>query len=328
MRPKCYSGFSRMGYFFLSLALLMAAEPTSAVAESKANVDKAVQDRGLVRSEQGERREIGNKGRTRFLDGHEIVDINKLSFARSPDAYAILHQERRWAIQESEILRQQLLEITGRRVEQPIPVPTLSEDAYRAELIDIDSKVRQNERTQRDMTLEERQRFDAGLELVDLTRRRARLDLQLVEFRSYLKADADYKAQNDKESLIRENHNTVENYLSTIDDAISGMLTSADRDNNFRLIIAGAFAALVGLLICGFFFVTRRDPSVKEAFLSNDRGLQFVTLFSLVIAIILFGIMNVLEGKELSALLGGLSGYILGRSNLGSPSDKKIEDAS
>ena len=31
------------------------------------------------------------------------------------------------------------------------------------------------------------------------------------------------------------------------------------------------------------------------------------------IAIILFGITNILAGKELAALLGGLSGYILGR---------------
>jgi hypothetical protein len=46
-------------------------------------------------------------------------------------------------------------------------------------------------------------------------------------------------------------------------------------------------------------------------------GLQFITLFSLIIAIILFGVMNILEGRELAALLGGLSGYILGRSNLG-----------
>ena len=33
------------------------------------------------------------------------------------------------------------------------------------------------------------------------------------------------------------------------------------------------------------------------------------------IAIILFGITNILEGRELAALLGGLSGYILGKYN-------------
>jgi hypothetical protein len=36
-------------------------------------------------------------------------------------------------------------------------------------------------------------------------------------------------------------------------------------------------------------------------------------MFAIVIAVILFGIINILESKELSALLGGLSGYILGR---------------
>lgn len=47
---------------------------------------------------------------------------------------------------------------------------------------------------------------------------------------------------------------------------------------------------------------------------AGQAGIQFVTLFSLVIAIILFGIITILEGKELAALLGGLSGYILGRA--------------
>ncbi len=36
---------------------------------------------------------------------------------------------------------------------------------------------------------------------------------------------------------------------------------------------------------------------------SNQQGLQFITLFSLVIAIILFGVLKILEAKELSALL-------------------------
>lgn len=43
--------------------------------------------------------------------------------------------------------------------------------------------------------------------------------------------------------------------------------------------------------------------------------MQFVTLFSLVIAIVLFGVLKILDGRELAALLGGLSGYILGRGS-------------
>src|SRR6476620_2525461 len=52
---------------------------------------------------------------------------------------------------------------------------------------------------------------------------------------------------------------------------------------------------------------------MRRAIFSGETGIQFLTLFSVVIAIILFGIINILEGKELAALLGGLSGYILGR---------------
>jgi hypothetical protein len=47
----------------------------------------------------------------------------------------------------------------------------------------------------------------------------------------------------------------------------------------------------------------------------RESGTQFVTLFSLLIAIILFGVLKILEGKELAALLGGLSGYVLGRGS-------------
>jgi hypothetical protein len=74
-----------------------------------------------------------------------------------------------------------------------------------------------------------------------------------------------------------------------------------------------AFALLVGLVILCFFYIARIDERVRQAIFSGQAGIQFITLFSLVIAIILFGITGILEGKELAALLGGLSGYILGR---------------
>ncbi|WKA25680.1 hypothetical protein [Bradyrhizobium roseum] len=73
------------------------------------------------------------------------------------------------------------------------------------------------------------------------------------------------------------------------------------------------FAILVGAVIIGFFGVAFRSPKVQEAIFTGESGIQFITLFSLVIAIILFGVLKILEGKELAALLGGLSGYILGR---------------
>jgi len=82
----------------------------------------------------------------------------------------------------------------------------------------------------------------------------------------------------------------------------------------FKLEMSLIFAFLVGCVIAGFFVVAFRDEQVRREIFSGQAGIQFVTLFSLVIAIILFGIIDILGGKELAALLGGLSGYILGRS--------------
>ena len=50
--------------------------------------------------------------------------------------------------------------------------------------------------------------------------------------------------------------------------------------------------------------------------LLSGNGLQFMTLFILIIAIILFGILDIFLGSELAALLSGISGYILGKGTI------------
>jgi len=90
-------------------------------------------------------------------------------------------------------------------------------------------------------------------------------------------------------------------------------LTSPEQ--NFRTNTSWVFAGLIGAVILGFFVLAFRDEVMRRAIFSGETGIQFLTLFSVVIAIILFGIINILEGKELAALLGGLSGYILGRTS-------------
>jgi hypothetical protein len=82
----------------------------------------------------------------------------------------------------------------------------------------------------------------------------------------------------------------------------------------FRIRVSRYFTLLIAAVIVGFFLVAFRDQIVRREIFSGQFGIQFITLFSLVIAIILFGIMGILEGKEQTALLGGLSGYILGRT--------------
>lgn len=100
---------------------------------------------------------------------------------------------------------------------------------------------------------------------------------------------------------------------STVDDELSTALKLDSQRNDFKTLIAFSFAFLVGIVILGFFWVAHSDDTVRRSIFSSESGIQFLTLFSIVIAIILFGVTGILESKELSALLGGLSGFILGR---------------
>jgi hypothetical protein len=97
---------------------------------------------------------------------------------------------------------------------------------------------------------------------------------------------------------------------SCIQVAISEIRTP---EQDFKMTMSSIFALLIGLVIFGFFGLAFKDDIIRRAIFSGETGIQFLTLFSIVIAIILFGITSILEGKELAALLGGLSGYILGR---------------
>lgn len=102
--------------------------------------------------------------------------------------------------------------------------------------------------------------------------------------------------------------------IDAIDADVLKLIDVGDTDGWFKIIISCAFALLVAGVIYGFFSVISEREHVIGAIFSNDSGIQFVTIFSIIIAVILFGIIGVLEGRELSALLGGLSGYILGRN--------------
>lgn len=102
--------------------------------------------------------------------------------------------------------------------------------------------------------------------------------------------------------------------LGSIDDMVNQLFIASDATNSFKLRMSIAFSALVGIVIVGFFGIAWSNDEIKKTIFANDAGIQFITVFSIVIAVILFGIIGVLESKELSALLGGLSGYILGKS--------------
>ncbi|MEM9770539.1 MAG: hypothetical protein AAF889_02865 [Cyanobacteria bacterium P01_D01_bin.73] len=85
------------------------------------------------------------------------------------------------------------------------------------------------------------------------------------------------------------------------------------RQDAYRLWASLGFCLLVGLTIAAFFVTLHRSGDGAAEILAGNQGIQIMTLFLIVIAIILFGLLGILESKELSALLGGITGYILGR---------------
>jgi hypothetical protein len=116
------------------------------------------------------------------------------------------------------------------------------------------------------------------------------------------------------ETAIRTGEETLAGKLSEQQNLERRILQMRTPAQEFKSQLSIIFAALIAFVIIGFFVIASIDDKVRAAIFSGQSGIQFLTLFSLVIAIILFGITGILEGKELAALLGGLSGYILGRS--------------
>lgn len=103
--------------------------------------------------------------------------------------------------------------------------------------------------------------------------------------------------------------------LSRVEQRIASLFDASKDINKFRSNVTYTFGVLVLFVIAGFYYISQKQEEIARTIFSGEMGMQFVTLFLIVIAIILFGIMGTLEGRELAALLGGLSGYILGRSS-------------
>ncbi len=115
-------------------------------------------------------------------------------------------------------------------------------------------------------------------------------------------------------ALVTSNITTFRDDLTRSEDAIDAALRSENRDMLFKAAITAFFSLLIGVMIYRFFQAIHDGAGPKVGgLLLSDGGLQFVTIFVLIIAIILFGILNILEGRELAAILSGIAGYILGR---------------
>ncbi|MFT5646590.1 MAG: hypothetical protein ACI976_001272 [Aureispira sp.] len=116
------------------------------------------------------------------------------------------------------------------------------------------------------------------------------------------------------EQTLSDNFKNVRSDISNCESQIDYALRPEYKRQEFRTNISGYFSLLIGLLLGAFFLVVylKSNNNLSSHLLSGN-GLQFITLFVLIIAIILFGILGILEGRELAAILSGISGYILGK---------------
>lgn len=110
--------------------------------------------------------------------------------------------------------------------------------------------------------------------------------------------------------------------LNEIERDINILLTPKIAQQNFMFYSSIFFVLLMSILLGIFYYVIRRDDQARKVIFGGETGIQFIALFSIIIAIILFGLTGVLEGKELAALLGSVAGYILGRTKFSGDTPK------
>lgn len=113
---------------------------------------------------------------------------------------------------------------------------------------------------------------------------------------------------------IQKNILAIQQDIFLAEQTIYASLSPEFRDQDFRIWISLTFSGLIAVILFAFFMIIyrRSDTSLYKQMLSSA-GLQFITVFVLIVTITLFGILNVLGGSELAAILSGISGYILGK---------------
>jgi hypothetical protein len=137
----------------------------------------------------------------------------------------------------------------------------------------------------------------------------------LKEFlESFQKKKTEYATKEKEHNYLIKNIEIVNQDITDCQNQIDTALDPENRKQEFKTTMSICFVGLIGILLVSFFLIVylRSDNTLSKDLLGGY-GLQFITLFVLIIAIILFGILDILKGSELAAMLSGISGYILGK---------------
>lgn len=114
--------------------------------------------------------------------------------------------------------------------------------------------------------------------------------------------------------LLEKSRDNLNKDRDAAEKAIQSIYTVEKGDQEYKTTISLYYAIIIfALILISFFFLFRKSSSdIGNDFL-NGNGLQFIALFAIIISTILFGILGILEGKELAAILSGIAGFILGK---------------
>lgn len=122
-------------------------------------------------------------------------------------------------------------------------------------------------------------------------------------------------------SIKSSNRIQIEKCLNDIQSKLSE-LASSEGTKKWTNLISFIFAgSLLGLIIISFFFIIYKKEGIYTSTLSGEQGLRYVALFLIVVSIIILGLFEIFGANELSALLGSIAGYVLGRSSDSQSSD-------
>lgn len=126
--------------------------------------------------------------------------------------------------------------------------------------------------------------------------------------------NADNEKKNKIYNVVNDNIANIKQDIKDCEYQIDIALAPENRQQEFKTTMSMCFVGLILIILVSFFSIIylRSDFTLSKDLLGGY-GLQFITLFVLIIAIILFGILEILKGSELAAMLSGISGYILGK---------------
>jgi hypothetical protein len=111
---------------------------------------------------------------------------------------------------------------------------------------------------------------------------------------------------------VKKERSEIESCTRNIKKTIVDLTSNSQAQRKFQANSIWFTAVLLGAIIFSFFYLVKTSNASGQIF-SGSKGLQYVALFMIIVSITILGLIDTFGPEELSALLGSIAGYILGR---------------